>query len=435
MNTSTIELLAFGLAVVIVGAFILLRLVRELAPADMRSWLLAIGLGAGVITFGLKIAVIVTLSTFPELTIESLPKRVYVRNQSDDVAYQNAALDNERVNTNYKWEALPATAPYPIDNPTTPEKVVLGKKLFFDTSLSADESLSCASCHELSLIKGGADGLSHSVGIYGQQGKRNVPTVLNAAFQRVLFWDGRVSSLEEQAKGPLTNPVEMGMPSLNSVEERVKSNSSYQQQFANAFPNNPAISIDNIVKAIAAYERTLITPISPYDRFIGGDSSVLTKIQLEGMALFESTGCVNCHSGPNFSSASIYGENAAYRTFPTFLNSDYSQRYQFTEDVGVENGNFNSARGVWRIPSLRNVARTAPYFHNGSVDSLDEAVRIMASVQLNKALSNNPVDDKSIHWLSDERQLLTIENQALSNDEVAAIVAFLESLNGELPTQ
>ncbi|MGH1352719.1 MAG: cytochrome-c peroxidase, partial [Methyloligellaceae bacterium] len=363
MNTSVIELLAFGLFVVIAGVFMLISLVRELAPMDRRRWLLAIGLGAGVITFGLKIAMIVTLSTFPEFTIELLPKQVYVRKLSDDVAYQHTALDNETVKKNYIWEALPATAPYPIDNPTTPEKVALGKKLFFDNTLSADESLSCASCHELSSIKGGADGLSQAIGIYGQQGKRNVPTVLNAAFQRVLFWDGRVSSLEEQAKGPLTNPVEMGMPSLNSVEERVKSNAGYQQEFANAFPGSPVISIDNIVKAIAAYERTLITPMSPYDRFIGGDSSALTKIQLEGMALFESTGCVNCHSGPNFSGASVYGENAAYRAFPAFLNSDYSQRYQFTEDVGVVNGNSKSLRGVWRIPFLRNVARTAPYFH------------------------------------------------------------------------
>jgi len=305
----------------------------------------------------------------------------------------------------YIWEALPETAPFPQDNPTTPEKIALGKQLFFDARLSADGSISCASCHEISVEKGGSDGLQHSIGIRKQKGDRNAPTVLNAAFQRVLFWDGRAHSLEEQAKGPLTNPIEMGMPSLEAVRKRVREIPEYKQAFQKAFAETPSITIDNIAKAIAAYERTLITPNSPYDRFVKGDSSALSEKQLRGMALFKSTGCILCHSGPNFSGASVFGDNSAYRFFPAVPNTEYESQYELSNDLGAANNFTDSDRGVWRIPSLRNVSRTSPYFHNGSVDNLEEAVRIMARVQLNKKLSNKITDDKTIHWSGTERQL------------------------------
>lgn len=331
------------------------------------------------------------------------------------------------------WESLPETAPAPRNNPTTPEKIALGKQLFFDKRLSVDGSLSCASCHELSEQKGGADGLPSTIGIQGQQGQRNAPTVLNAAFQRVLFWDGRANSLEQQAIAPITNPIEMGMPSLQAVLERVQSIAEYRQGFAQVFPETPSITIDNIAKAIAAYERTLITPDSAYDRFVKGDKNALNPQQLRGMALFESTGCVLCHSGANFSGASIGNDNKAYRIFPTVPNTTYEQKYRLAEDLGASQRFADVERGVWRIPSLRNVNRTAPYFHNGSVDSLEEAVRIMGRVQLNRILSNQAKDDKTVYWSQQEQQLFEVNNQALTDTEVKDIVAFLTALDGELP--
>ncbi|MBT2971673.1 MAG: hypothetical protein B6D72_14590 [gamma proteobacterium symbiont of Ctena orbiculata] len=337
------------------------------------------------------------------------------------------------VKTPYTWQALPSSAPSPGDNPLTAEKTRLGKMLFFDTRLSADGTLSCASCHEISNDKGGGDGLRASIGINGQQGTRNAPTVLNAAFQKVLFWDGRAASLEDQAKGPLINPIEMGMPSLDQVVETVSGIPAYIEAFAAAFPGQPSITIDNIAKAIAAYERTLITPDSPYDRFVRGDRSALTAQQIRGMALFESTGCVLCHSGPNFSAASIFVDDIPFRLFPSVPDTEYDRQYGFTDDRGAAPDKSGSKSGIWRIPSLRNVNRTGPYFHNGSVASLEEAVRIMARVQLNKSLSNSALDDRSIQWLSGDQRLAVATHQALSDSEVDEIVAFLKALDGELP--
>jgi cytochrome c peroxidase len=349
------------------------------------------------------------------------------------MASTNQLYDSRMVKTPYTWQALPLTAPYPQDNPPTAEKINLGKKLFFDKRLSADGSLSCASCHELSNKKGGGDGLSASIGINGQQGTRNAPTVLNAAFQKLLFWDGRAASLEDQAKGPLINPIEMGMPSLEHVVNTVGNIPEYNALFALAFPNQPSITIDTIAKAIASYERTLITPNSPYDRFVRGDINALTEKQIRGMALFESTGCVLCHAGPNFSAASLFSDDTPYRIFPSIPNTVYEKRHHLTDDLGAAPKDSSTDRGIWRIPSLRNVTRTAPYFHNGSVSSLEEAIRIMAHVQLNKAISNSDIDDRSIQWLNGNQRLRVETHQALSDTEVEEIVAFLESLEGELP--
>ncbi len=431
MNANISELLMFGLFAIIVGIFFLVGMVRELSSTDRRKWLLGIGLSLGVIAFSLKIILIVTFSTFPKQILGMFPAKAYKRSTITNAPEHQYLSKSVFQNKTYVWEALPDTAPAPQDNPTTQKKIALGKQLFFDTRLSADGSLSCASCHEISEEKGGGDGLPHSIGIHEQKGNRNAPTVLNAAFQRVLFWDGRAHSLEEQAKGPLINPIEMGMPSLEAVQARVRNISEYIQIFPQVFSEKPAITIDNIAKAIAAYERTLITPNSPYDHFVQGDANALSDSQLRGMALFESTGCILCHSGPNFSGASIYSNGAMYRMFPTMPDTEYESQYHLSEDLGINS--FNKVdRGVWRIPSLRNVSRTAPYFHNGSVDSLEEAVRIMARVQLNKKLSNKTADDKVIHWSGKEQQLFELSNQALSDDEIKDIVAFLGALDGEI---
>jgi len=432
MNAGMTELLAFALVVIIIVLFLLIGIVRELVPTERGKCYLGIGLGAGVIAFSLKIGLIVFFSLFPGSMPAQFPERVYKRQSVvvssvvDPGSYTGSVA--------YTWEVLPGSAPYPLNNPPSPEKIALGKKLFFDKRLSADGSLSCVSCHELSVAKGGGDGHNVAVGINGQQGKRNVPTVINAAFQRHLFWDGRVTSLEEQAKGPLINPIEMGMPSLDSVVDRVKNITEYKILFKQTYVMEPSITINNIVKAIATYERTLITPDSPYDRFVKGDNKALTKKQIRGMALFESMGCILCHSGPNFSSASVFGNYSPYRFFPVIAHTDYELRYELTEDLGLANASMDVRRGIWRVPSLRNVSRTSPYFHNGSVKSLKDAVRIMASVQLAKRLSNKIVDDTSIQWMSSARQLNVSTNLAISDNEVDEIVAFLEALNGELPT-
>lgn len=432
MNTGIVELLAFGLVAIIAGVFLLISMVRELAPNERRKWFLGIGLGTGIIAFSLKIGLIVIFSLYPGPMLSLFPER--------DIDYATVMSSTSRlydpsmVKTPYTWRALPATAPYPNDNPPTPEKIRLGKKLFFDQRLSADGTLSCASCHELSERKGGGDGLPASVGINNQQGTRNAPTVLNAAFQKVLFWDGRAASLEDQAKGPLINPIEMGMPSLQHVEQTVRKIPEYNALFTRAFPDHPSITIDNIAKAIACYERTLITPDTPYDRFVRGDTGALTEKQIRGMALFESTGCTLCHSGPNFSAASLFSEDIPYRIFPSIPNSEYEKRHRLTDDLGAIPRGQGIERGVWRVPTLRNITRTGPYFHNGSVSSLEEAVRIMARVQLNKVISNSTIDDQSIQWSNGKQRLRVATHQALSDTEVEEIVAFLKALEGVLPS-
>ncbi|MEW8690340.1 MAG: cytochrome c peroxidase [Candidatus Thiodiazotropha endolucinida] len=431
MDTGIIELLAFGLVAIIAGFFLLISMVRELTPNQRRKWFLGIGLGTGIIAFSLKIGLIVIFSLFPGPMLSLFPEREH--EFASIIASTDQRNDSRIFKAPYTWQALPTSAPYPEDNPPTAEKIKLGKKLFFDTRLSADGTLSCASCHVLTDDKGGGDGLTASIGIDGKQGTRNAPTVFNAAFQKVLFWDGRASSLEDQAMGPLINPIEMGMPSLDHVVKTVRNIPEYQALFNITFTTRPSITIDTIAMAIASYERTLITPDSPYDRFIRGDSSALTEKQIRGMALFESTGCILCHSGPNFSAASLFSDDTPYRIFPSIPNTVYEKRHRLSDDLGAAPKDNGSDRGVWRIPSLRNVTRTGPYFHNGSVSSLEEAVRIMAHVQLNKAISNRDTDDRSIQWLNNNKRLRVENHQALSDTEVEEIVAFLESLEGKLP--
>lgn len=428
LATGTLQLLAFGTLAIAAAAVLLACLVRELAPAARRRWLLGVALGTGVIAFTLKIALIVVFSTLADPVLALLPERPRHAAVGSGPAASTAYPATPTVQR--IWRTLPTAAPYPSDNPPSPEKIALGRRLFFDPRLSADDTLACASCHRLSETHGGGDARARAQGIGGQQGARNAPTVFNAAFQRVLFWDGRATSLEEQAKGPLTNPLEMGMPSLRAVEAKVRAMPDYPAAFARVFATQPPVTIDNIAKALAAYERTLITPDSPYDRFVAGDAEALSALQIRGMALFEAVGCIQCHSGPNFSGASLLDDNAALRLFPAVRGTDFEYRYRLADDTGAAGG---GRAGVWRIPSLRNVARTAPYFHNGSVDSLREAVRIMARVQLDKTLSGRTIDDRVFRWSVSRRRFSDSAGNAVSDADVDAIVAFLEALNGPLP--
>jgi len=297
-------------------------------------------------------------------------------------------------------EALPTTAPAPENNPTTPEKVSLGKILYHDPRLSSSGTVSCASCHNTML--GGEDNRPNSVGVGGQTGGRSAPTVWNAAFNKVQFWDGRAASLEEQAAGPVTNPIEMGMKSWDDVVARLKSIEGYQVAFEKAFGKN-AISKENATKAIAAYERTLITPNSPYDKYVAGNKSALTASQIRGLEKVENLGCTGCHSGPAFNGPGVF------QKFPVFASGYFDAQYHFTKDLGLAEVTKKEAdRHFWKVPTLRNVALTAPYFHNGSVKTLDEAVKLMAKLQI---------------------------GLDLSDADTADIVAFLNALTGDFPAQ
>ena len=304
-------------------------------------------------------------------------------------------------------EVLPEKPPIPKNNPMSGAKVSLGKQLYFDARLSRTGTVSCNSCH--SVMSGGEDNRANSVGVDGKTGGRSSPTVWNSAFLSVQFWDGRAASLEEQAKGPLTNPVEMGMPNHDAVMARVKDIPGYVAQFKKVFGNTDPLTIDNLAKAIAAYERTLITPGSAHDRFMKGDKKAMSLSAQRGMKAFQGNGCIACHSGPNFAGPALPEGTGFFMKFPTFAGSEYDSKYDLTDDKGRYDVTKNEAdKHMFRVPTLRNVALTAPYFHNGKVKTLDEAVRVMAKVQLDKKLSNQEVDD---------------------------IVEFLKSLTGRFPKQ
>lgn len=306
-----------------------------------------------------------------------------------------------------QWQALPDQAPAPADNPTTAAKVELGKMLYFDPRLSSTGTVSCFSCHNV--MEGGDDHMTTSAGVHGQKGGRNAPTVWNAAFHTVQFWDGRAASLEEQAKGPPVNPIEMGMANLDAVIDRIRSIPGYQPFFEQAFGTGAVVTMDNAAKAIAAYERTLITPGSAYDRYAKGDTKALSAEQVKGMDTFAAAGCMACHQGPAFNGPPLPAGTGFFMKFPTFADSVYTAKYKLADDPGRENATRDPAdRGMWRVPTLRNLTYTAPYMHTGTVKTLPEAVRVMASTQL---------------------------NQSPGEAEVMSIVAFLETLTGPFPSQ
>ena len=254
---------------------------------------------------------------------------------------------------------LPPAPPVPLSNLNTPAKIALGKKLFFDPKLSVNGSISCAFCHMPQA--GFADPRPVSIGVGGRRGGRNAPSALNAAYQRLQFWDGRAGSLEEQAIGPLTNPVEMRNPSNRSVVVRLRKIALYRKKFQDVFGGT--VSIDRIAQAIAAYERTLVTPDSPYDRFLMGDSNALNAKQKEGLTLFKGKArCILCHSGALLSDQA-YHNLGVPQTGP--LSADVG-RYAVTHDP--------SDKGRFRTPSLRNIVLTAPYMHDGTFKDLSRVI-------------------------------------------------------------
>lgn len=265
--------------------------------------------------------------------------------------------------------------PIPAGTQENPLKVDLGRKLFNDTRLSSDNSISCASCHEVK--KGGADRQALSSGVQGRQGKVNTPTVLNSRYNFRQFWDGRAASLEEQVKGPLHDPNEMNT-TWAQVLGKLSADAALSAEFKVLYPNT-GINASSIADALASYQRALITPNARFDRHLRGDKNVLSQDELRGYQLFKSYGCVACHQGVNV------GGNM-FQTFGV-MGDYFSQRGQPSDaDLGRYNVTKNpDDKHVFKVPSLRNVALTAPYFHDGSAKTLEDAVDVMFRYQLGRS--------------------------------------------------
>jgi cytochrome c peroxidase len=263
----------------------------------------------------------------------------------------------------------------------TAERIALGEKLFFEKRLSINNTQSCASCHRLKDGFAGVDNLATSPGARGEKGTRNSPTVLNSGWQDSQFWDGRAEDLVEQAKGPILNPIEMGMPDEQTVEKKIRGLAEYQNAFTSAFPDDkPAITYQNIAEAIAAFERTLITP-SRFDDFMKGNADALSKTEQRGLDTFIKVDCRACHDG-----ALIGGE--------TYEPLGKENPYENQADLGIYAlTKDESDHMVFKVAPLRNVALTAPYFHDGKIKTLDEAVRQMGKLQLNEELTDQQVSD------------------------------------------
>ncbi|TGN14376.1 cytochrome-c peroxidase [Leptospira ilyithenensis] len=285
--------------------------------------------------------------------------------------------------------ALPSKMPG--SEKDTPELVSLGKKLYFEKRLSQNNTQSCNSCHNIEGKGAGVDNLPTSPGAFGKNGDRNSPTVLNAGYHFVQFWDGRAADLKAQAKGPILNPIEMAMPSEAEVLKRLNADSEYPGLFAKAFPNEKiAVTYDNVAEAIASFERTLVTP-SRFDDFINGDHTALDEDEKDGLYTFISSGCTSCHSG------TALGGNS-FRKLGQVNPYDTTDFGRFNVTKIAEDKHF------FKVPSLRNVSLTAPYFHDGKIATLEDAVQKMAYHQLGQNLSNADTDKivKFLGTLSDK---------------------------------
>ena len=326
------------------------------------------------------------------------------------------ALDKGLKSIPRDFEVLKSQVDDP-NNPIAVPKILLGEKLFFDKNLSKDRTLACAKCHDIK--KGGEDGKPTAIGYQNLENPShlNSPTVLNTAYSKHLFWDGRASSLREQAKGPIQAHFEMAStPEL--VEERVKENPEYQKEFNKIFGAD-SITFDNVTKAIAVYEKTLVTR-GRYDDFLDGDAQALNAQEKRGLNLFIDMGCKGCHFGSAIGGQRI--QKFPLRDYNSVLNltttfnedtkgrhvKDISLNFKMYRPYPFENrGGFMGKDGErnFRVPILRDISKTAPYFHNGVIKTLREAIKIMSKNQVG-------VD--------------------LSKDQLDALEAFLKSLDGEL---
>lgn len=278
------------------------------------------------------------------------------------------------------------------DAPALDKKITLGRMLYFDTRLSKNQDVSCNSCHKLDGF--GVDGQPTSEGHKKQRGGRNSPTVYNAAAHFVQFWDGRAQDVEAQAKGPILNPVEMAMPNEAKVVEVLLSIPEYVKAFEEAFPGEKEpVTYNNMATAIGAFERRLSTP-SRFDKYLAGDKTALNEAELAGLSLFLETGCTTCHVGATVG-GTMYQKAGLVVPWPNLKDNGRFEVSKKDDD-----------KFRFKVPSLRNVEKTGPYFHDGSVASLDEAVKMMAKHQLGKDLKA---------------------------EEVTSIVTFLKTLTGDVP--
>lgn len=299
--------------------------------------------------------------------------------------------------------------PAPPDNPVTAETVELGRKLFHDPKLSINDTVSCSSCHNAK--RAFADGLRTSVGVDGKMGARNAPTVLNAAYAPVQFWDGRAATLEEQAAGPITNPLEMNQGHDVCVA-KLESDRKYKAEFARAFGPGP-ITIGKVQKALASFERTLLSGNSPFDRYaFGGDRTALSAAAIRGLAIFKDPkrgNCVTCHTIDKEYALFTDGK---FHNLGAGLNSEG----EMTDMGRFDHTKAMPDRGAFKTPTLRNVAQTGPYMHDGSLKTLREVVDFYVG------------GGNSNEHLDKEMKPLT-----LSRSERDDLVAFLESLTGQMP--
>ena len=275
--------------------------------------------------------------------------------------------------------------------PENPDMVELGKMLFFDPRLSKSGFISCNSCHNLSM--GGTDNIATSIGHKWQEGPISAPTVLNSSMNLAQFWDGRAKDLKEQAAGPIANPKEMAF-THEMAEKVVASMPEYRERFKKVFGSDE-VTIDRITTAIAQFEEILVTPGSKFDKWLEGDKNALNQDELEGYNLFKSSGCVQCHNGPAVG-ASSYQKMGVFKPYET--KNPAAGRIDVT-------GN-EADRNVFKVPTLRNIELTYPYFHDGGAATLEQAVEIMGKIQLNREFNK---------------------------DEVSKIVAFLKTLTGDQP--
>lgn len=319
------------------------------------------------------------------------------------VPAQPASAVSEPAGTPYEVKVplgLPPL-PVPLDNPMTVEKIELGKMLYFDKRLSKDGSVSCATCHDPQMAW--AEKTPVSTGIGQQKGGRNSPTVINSAYATSQFWDGRAKTLEEQALGPIANPIEMGH-TIEAMVADLERIDGYKEHFQKVF--GTGITQEGVAKALAAFERTVLSGNSPYDRYEAGADSALTDAQVRGLEKFEEAGCATCHAPALFSN---------YRFYNAGVGTDTEKPDAGLMDVTKKERD----RGKFRVPSLRDVAKTAPYFHNGSAATLADAVALMAAGGI-----DNP-NRSSI--------FAAPRSTRLNETDVNDIVAFLESLSGEYP--
>lgn len=305
------------------------------------------------------------------------------------------------------WQTLPKSPPIPKDNPQSAEKIALGKQLFFDTRLSIRGEVSCNTCHNLSL---GGDDDGASANMPSRHITRSAPSVWNVGYMSTYFWDSRATSLEGQAKEHLLDPNIMAMQNANLLETRLKRIDGYIALFSEAFADKK-ISLQNISKALASFQRTLTLPNSRADQYIAGNKSALNEKEERGYHLFKEQGCLSCHFGTNFAGPApgpgLGMGDAFFELYPTVRGSIYEEKYNMLDDLGYFHVTLNPEHKLfWRVPSLRNIADTAPYFHNNAVNDLHEAVRVMNAVQFNYPITEPQVDD---------------------------IVAFLKTLSGEYP--